>query len=248
MLRMMPTFLFALLMTGTIHLPAQQSLDDWILKTQQTHQDRDYQAAFDAATEAIKLDPKLSALYYLRGRSAFCIGRVKDSAADFDRYIELRPDLKQRQWERGLTLYYANRFVEGAKQFEEYQDYYDNDVENSVWRFICLAKVEGVDKARETIMPIENDSRIPMMEIYELFRGKATPEDVFERAKSVAGPNGKVSMFYANLYVGLYMHAIGNEASSQEFIGKAHRDYKIDHYMWNVAEVHLKLLPLKAGK
>ena len=115
------------------------------------------------ATGAIENDSKLAFAYYLRGREHFRLGKIAASVADFDQFVELRPDLESRQWERGLSYYYAGQFEKGAKQFELYQTYHDNDVENSVWRFACLARRGGSEKARETILPIRNDSRVPMM-------------------------------------------------------------------------------------
>ena len=84
--------------------------------------------------------------------------------ADFDKYVELKPDAESRQWERGISYYYAGEFAKGAKQFELYQTYHDQDVENSVWRYLCVAREGGVEKAQANMLPIENDRRIPMMQ------------------------------------------------------------------------------------
>ncbi len=112
-------------------------------------------------------------VYYWRGRWHFRLGQFDKSLADFDRYIKLRPELNARLWERGITCYYAEKYGDGAKQFELYQTYYDNDVENSVWRFLCQAHVDGIPKSRAAMLPIRNDPRIPMMAVFDLFRGDA---------------------------------------------------------------------------
>ena len=96
----------------------------------------------------------LATAYYLRGRENFRLGEIKKSVADFDKYVELRPRLESRQWERGIAYYYAGEFKKGAEQFELYQTYHDNDVENSVWRYLCIARSVGVDKARSVMLPI----------------------------------------------------------------------------------------------
>ena len=41
----------------------------------------------------------------------------------------------------------------------------------------------GVDKARAGILKIGRDRRVPMMEVYALFAGKAQPADVLAAAK-----------------------------------------------------------------
>src|SRR5437764_501885 len=54
-------------------------------------------------SEAITLDPKAASGYYLRGRELLRIGKVRESAADFDKYVELEPKFASRQWERGIS-------------------------------------------------------------------------------------------------------------------------------------------------
>ena len=50
-------------------------------------------------------------------------GQIKDSLLDFDRYVKLAPSRASRQWERGITCYYAAQYKKGAAQFELYQTY-----------------------------------------------------------------------------------------------------------------------------
>ena len=74
-----------------------------------------------------------SLVFYHRGRWNFQAGRIDESMKDFDRYVELAPARANSQWERGITCYYAGKYREGAKQFVDYQNFHDNDVENAVW-------------------------------------------------------------------------------------------------------------------
>ena len=98
-------------------------------------------------------------------------------------FLRLKPDERAGHWRRGITCYYAKRFDEGRKQFEAYEEKDTNDVENAVWRYLCMARAEGVDKARASILKIGNDRRVPMMQVYALFAGKAKPEDVMASIK-----------------------------------------------------------------
>jgi lipoprotein NlpI len=194
------------------------------------------------ATGAIENDSKLAFAYYLRGREHFRLGKIAASVADFDQFVELRPDLESRQWERGLSYYYAGQFEKGAKQFELYQTYHDNDVENSVWRFACLARRGGSEKARETILPIRNDPRVPMMSIYQLFRTKLSPEAVLEAARANRPTPEQLNnhLFYAHFYIGLFFEAEGNAEKAKQHI-LASQEYKVGHYMWAVARHHASL-------
>src|SRR6478609_6014655 len=101
-------------------------------------------------TRAIDGDAKLAIAWYLRGRENFKAGKIDESVADFDQYVQLDPAAENRQWERGISYYYAGQFAKGAKQFEDYQKFHDQDVENSVWRYLCVARASGVEKARAT--------------------------------------------------------------------------------------------------
>ena len=114
-------------------------------------------------------------------------------------------------------------------------------MENAVWHFLCVAKLEGVEKARASLIPIKGDRRVPMMEIYELFAGKGKPEQVFEAAKAAGGSKTSDALFYANLYVGLFYEATGDEQHAAEYINKA-AAFEAPHYMGDVARVHAALL------
>ena len=205
---------------------------------------RDYAKAIADLNQMIRLDPKQAGAYYLRGRENFRTGRVDASLADFDQYAALRPKLESRQWERGISAYYAGKFKQGAKQFELYQTYHDNDVENSTWRYLCMARTEGVAKARKVMLPIKNDTRVPMMKIFDLYRGKAKPEDVLAAAR--AGEPTKQQLhrrlFYAHLYLGLYYEVGGKAELAKKHITLAADQFMIEHYMGDVARIHAGML------
>ncbi|MCH8194972.1 MAG: hypothetical protein IIB12_02755, partial [Chloroflexi bacterium] len=82
---------------------------------------------------------------------------IDASVVDFDKYVALRPKAESRQWERGISDYYAKKYKQGAKQFELYQTYHDNDVENSTWRYLCMARTEGVEAARNALATVDRD-------------------------------------------------------------------------------------------
>jgi len=198
--------------------------------------------------QLLKLQPNEAEYYYSRGRSRFCAGLVDESIQDFDKYIELRPEVKSQQWERGIALYYAGRFKDGAAQFELYQTYHDNDVENATWRYLCMARDVGVEKAQAELLPIENDRRVPMMQIYALYRGQMKPEEVLAAATAGTqeGPAAEARinnhLFYAHLYLGLYFEAAGDEKLAREHMLIAADKHPISHYMWDVAKLHAERL------
>ncbi|MDA1056032.1 MAG: hypothetical protein O3C40_37095 [Planctomycetota bacterium] len=222
-----------------------ESPADLLAQAQVAAASSDSTAAVRLASEAIEADDKFAAAFYLRGRERFRLGLIPESVADFDRYIELQPAAASRQWERGIACYYAKQFEKGAKQFELYQTYHDNDVENSVWRYLCMVPTDGIEKARSTILPIRNDRRVPMMQVFELYRGNLKPDEVLAAcrrddpdAETLAG-----RLFYAHLYLGLYHEVAGEKELAQKYIllaadKKLAENPGINRYMWDVARIH----------
>ena len=149
---------------------------------------------------------------------------------------------------RGISLYYVGRFEDGRQQFKAGDQVFANDVENAVWHFLCNVHVVGLDKAREAILKIGKDTRVPMMEVYDLYRGKAKPADVLAAAEAGNAPAElrKEQRFYAHLYLGLYYDATGDKAKALEHLTLAEGKYRIGHYMGDVAHVHAELLRKEA--
>jgi lipoprotein NlpI len=222
---------------------ACQEVDQLLQQATQAAQRGDRQRAIGLLSSVIESSPRTSIAWYLRGREHFRAGQIAESVADFDKYVALEPQAENRQWERGISYYYAGEYAKGAKQFENYQKFHDQDVENSVWRYLCVARSEGVEKARATLLPIENDPRVPMMQVYALYQGKLKPEEVLAAA-SDNPPNQELRnlrQFYAHLYIGLWHEAAGNAEEAKKHIFEAEKR-KIAHYMWDVARVHAERL------
>ena len=194
--------------------------------------------------KVIELSPKSAAAYQRRGENHFRLGKFKQSVADFDKVIELQPDREPYHWQRGISLYYAGEFERGAKQFETHKSVNPDDVENAAWHYLCVARTTGVDKAREALIPVPGDARVPMAQVQKLFAGKATPEDVMAAArKAGAGPaEQRGPLFYAHLYLGLYHEAAGRADAAREHLLLAAEKYADDDYMGDVARVHAAVL------
>lgn len=197
-------------------------------------------------SKLIELRPEVSRLYYLRAVSNFNTGKFRQSVDDFDQLIKLQPDRSDSLWERGISCYFAGDYDAGAKQFLDYQNYHDQDVENSVWRYLCLAKSKGVQTARETLIPIERDPRPGLQEALELYRGKVTPEKLLEdmEKSDLTGQAKAGYRFYTLLYVGLYYDAEGKDDLAIRYLALAADpklfeagQQRISGYMWRTAKI-----------
>ncbi|MGZ8920807.1 MAG: hypothetical protein ACXW3L_07475 [Limisphaerales bacterium] len=196
------------------------------------------------AAEAEQLSPRE---LMRRGSEQFIAGKINESIQSFEQVVSIEPKAKAQLWQLGIDYYYAERFADGRKLFELHQTVNANDVENAVWHFLCVARLEGIEAARKKLIPISGDTRVPMKEVHALFAGTGTEEAVLKAAGEVRGESSRRNaLCYAHLYLGLYEEARGNKAKSMEHIRKAAVEYKQDHYMGEVARVHAKLRGEKA--
>jgi lipoprotein NlpI len=206
---------------------------------------RQFPQAIKLLDQIEKLDDAIAVVFYLRGRIHFQQAAFQKSVRDFNRYVVLDPKIESRQWERGISMYYTQQYKQGATQFELYQTYHSQDVENSVWRFLCMVPDSGVAKARKVMLSIENDRRIPMMKVFEMYRGTVTPAEVLQAVEQ-GDPTKEVKAtraFYAHLYLGLYYEVTDKPKLARKYIQLAANPQLLGHaginsYMWDVARVH----------
>lgn len=221
-----------------------QDVQTLLLEGKAAYDEHKLDKALTTFSRAIELDPKRGAAYQLRGLVHFKLGKIEASIKDFDKYLELEPDKKASHWQRGISYYYAGRFDDGRQQFEGYQTFDSNDVENAVWRFMCMARVQGLPRARAEMLKIGPDKRIPMRQIYDLFLDKLTVKDVLTAAREgkPAQEELKERLFYAHLYIGIYEELRGNTKAALEHLTTAAEQHRIGHYMWDVARIHRDIL------
>ena len=68
-------------------------------------------------------------------------------------------------WQRGLSLYYAERLQEGSAQFRRDVAVNPNDTEEAVWAFLCEARdprvrrAKAAQVARDAADGVEEDTR-----------------------------------------------------------------------------------------
>jgi lipoprotein NlpI len=170
-----------------------------------------------------------------RAVADFAKGRITESVAAFDELARLAPSEAPYLWQRGIALYYAGRYRDCRAQFESHRTVNPADVENAAWHFLCVARAESPQAARSALLPVGADARVPMREIYELFKGALGADAVLKAAG--ARPQAR---FYAHLYLGLYSEAIGDAARAREQIELAAQPQFEDAggYMHMVAVVH----------
>ncbi|HLU46896.1 MAG TPA: tetratricopeptide repeat protein, partial [Planctomycetota bacterium] len=204
---------------------------------------RHEEAAADWA-RVVELDPEDADAHDRHGDALLKSGRAEEAIAAFDRYLAHRPEFSPYHWRRGIALYWAGRYEDGGKQFERYQTVDANDVENGIWHFLCVARASGVEEARRRALPIGRDVRVPLPQVWELFLGKGSLDEV-ERAMDAGAPRPwelRSRLFYGHLYLGLYHDLEGRLDKAIEHLKRAVERDGLPGFMHDVARVHLSLV------
>lgn len=223
-----------------------KSLEGWHRRVEQALHDGKADEALGEMDTAIKNRPDSPQLLSIRGSLRFRSGKIAESIVDFDKCIELSPEIKPFLWQRGIALYYAERFQDGLEQFAVHREVNPNDVENAFWHFLCNVRLNGLEVAQKGVLLAGHDGRVPLMQVQQLIQGKLTPDGVIAACeKGGAGANGqKLSRFYGYLYIGLYYDALKETDKAKQWLEKC-LEQEVDSYMGDVAKIHLKMLKTK---
>jgi len=189
-------------------------------------------------------------VYSQRGDAYFFRGKFVEAVADYEKMVELKPDLETSHWRKGIACFYAKRYKDAAKQFEIYHSFDNVDRENGIWRYLSQTKALGREKAREGLLKYEKDDREPFPDVYRLFAGEITGEELLKKINTakISDQQRQQRLFYAELYVGLNEFVEGRLESAEQHLGLAAKNAWGSNagggpgYMWHVARVHHDLL------
>ncbi|GAB5402213.1 MAG: tetratricopeptide repeat protein [Aureliella sp.] len=203
------------------------------------HSQGKFTEAAERAEKAAELVPDSFAVQQRAAETLYLSGFSDKSLIPFDRAVKLAPDRAADNWQRGLALATSGKFKAGAKQFETHHRVNPDDVENSAWYFLCVAKSEGIEKAREALIPSRGDPREPMMSILAMLSGKLAPDEVMKAAvaNTQPGSSRRTAQLYADLYVGLYHDSLGDAKNAAKFL-KRSLTYSSTGYMADTARVY----------
>lgn len=215
------------------------------------HQQLDKETA--ELTKGIEAAPTKVELYSRRGDARFFLGQFKEAVEDFNKMVELQPDQEAQHWRRGIAFFYAGQYDEAARQFEIYHTFDDVDRENGIWRYLSQVKAVGRKKAREGLLKYKKDDREPFPDVYRMFAGELTGEQVLEKIRKaeVSDAERRKRLFYAELYVGLNAAVEDQPKDAEKHLREAVRNEWGQSsgggpgWMWHVGRVHLHTLRAK---
>jgi len=202
----------------------------------------DQAAAISAADTMIQKWPDVPAVMRTAGDVYLRAGNVDSATRLFNRYVEERPEQLPYLWQRGISLYFTGDYQQAAEQFEVHRRVNSHDVENAAWHFLCVAKSNSVERAKQLVLPAPGDPRLPMEEVLQML-STGNREAVIARVEAL--PTGseqrKSAEFYGDFYLGLYADALGEKKAALKYLKRAAEDAP-HNYMGDVARVYAKFL------
>lgn len=201
----------------------------------------DYKQAAKLAREVAAQPSDSPGILQLTAEVLYRSGESEASLPLFDKVVQLVPQRAPQNWQRGIALSSVARWKEGAEQFKTHHDVNPDDVENSAWYFLCVAKQQGIDAARETVIPSRGDGRQPMMSVLKMLKQEMQPEEVLAAAVANTSPGRErqLAKFYADLYVGLYYDSLDDATRAKQYLQRS-LGYEVGGYMADVARVYLQ--------
>jgi len=155
--------------------------------------------------------------------SAFAAGDVERSISIYDAILAADPRRKPYLWQRGLALYYAERFKDGAEQFASDVAVNPNDTEEQIWHLLCLSRLKEVgslEAARSMKLTVGKDRRPVMRAVQSLFLS-GDEKDEQRLIKLAKSGDSSSSRFYASLYLSLYYESMGNADQAKKWMVEA---------------------------
>jgi lipoprotein NlpI len=198
----------------------------------------DNAAAIAAADAMIAKWPDGGVVARVAGDLYLRAGRVEPATQQFNRYVKEQPRQLPYLWQRGISLYFTGDYDEATEQFEVHRTVNPNDVENAAWHFLCVAKSQSVEQAKQLVLPAPGDPRPPMKEVLEML-SSGDREAVIARVEAlpIGSDDRKSAAFYADFYLGLYADALGETKTAQKYLTRAAKDAP-HNYMGDVARVY----------
>ena len=149
--------------------------------------------------------------YSARGDVLMFLGEFEKAEADYLTMVKMKPDLDASHWRLGIAMFFANHPKQAAAQFDKYNSFDNVDRENGIWRYLSHYRAFGKDEARRQLLRYEKDDRPPFKEVYRLFDGSLTAEEVLKAIPDDPATASRDSrLFYSHLYIGMNQVVEGN--------------------------------------
>ncbi|MEP3478122.1 MAG: hypothetical protein ABJZ55_02630 [Fuerstiella sp.] len=184
-----------------------------------------------------------------RADSLFFLERFSEAVKEYEQMIAIDPELKESHWRLGIAYFFNNEPNKAVQIFEGYHSFDDVDRENGIWRFLSQFKATNPKTAGQELLKYAKDDREPFPDVYRLFEGNMTIEQVIDSIPSnLSAKETEQRSFYVRLYCG--MLCVVKKQNSEAI---KHLDRAVQYqwpqtagygpnYMWHVARIQLNQL------
>jgi lipoprotein NlpI len=187
--------------------------------------------------------------YSRRGDLHMFLGHFAEAEADYQKMVTLNPESDASHWRLGIAKYFAGHPEQAAAQFDRYHSFDNVDRENGIWRYLSHHSAFGKERAREQLLKYEKDDRPPFREVYQLFDGTMSPEEVLKSiSPDLPEASRQSRLFYAHLYIGMNHVAEGQKLEALKSLREATLNGWPEkagfgpNYMWHVGRLqYLKI-------
>jgi lipoprotein NlpI len=193
----------------------------------------------------IKDEP--SRYHHNRAEVFFRLGRFEESVKNYDEAAKFgRPHDDDWCWERGLAQYYAGDFQAGAEQFTRYHKVGALDIENGLWRLMCMAEDDGIEKARASMLEYSRRVRVPFPALLELYMGRGEANAVVKQATDGVTDAQQLTanLFNAHYYLAKYYELVGEMDKADEHVRESLK-HPFPHFMYACAQIDAKRIAAK---
>jgi len=187
--------------------------------------------------------------YSARGDVLMFLGEFDKAEADYLTMVKMKPDLDASHWRLGIAMFFANHPKQAAAQFDKYNSFDNIDRENGIWRYLSHYRAFGKDEARRQLLRYEKDDRPPFKEVYRLFDGSLTAEEVLKAIPDDPAAASRDSrLFYSHLYIGMSQVVEGKTDDAKISLQTAtlnlwpRKAGYGPHYMWHIGRLQYREL------
>lgn len=201
----------------------------------------------------LNVDPKAADAvnqYSSRGDLLMFLGEFERAESDYVEMIRLKPELDASHWRLGIAMFFAGHPEKAAQQFDKYNSFDDVDRENGIWRYLSHYRAFGREEARRQLLRYEKDDRPPFKEVYQLFDGGLTADEVLRAIPDdLAASDRDPRLFYSHLYIGMNHLVEGKTEAARASLRNAtlnswpRKAGFGPAYMWHVGRLQYLELP-----
>ncbi|WP_394133259.1 lipoprotein NlpI [Shewanella maritima] len=172
---------------------------------------------------AIKLQPNLADAYNFIGIYYTQEGEFESAYESFDGVLELAPEYDYAYLNRGIALFYGERYELAKQDLQTFYDRQPSDGYRALWLYLISV---GMEQEQATATLSENRKQLPPTSwstvLVDFYLGNVTEEQLFEAAKF----NLSSAKEYAERLCEAYFY-IAKQADSQGDYQKAANLYRL---------------------